>query len=529
MKPPPRIRLRLLGRLAVVHGDDPVPFRLSTRKAGALLAYLAMCPEQIASREELATLLWGSCSDHQARQSLRQALASLRKDLRWPNFLTADAEVVRLQAGLWSVDARELEQLSKSTDPEELARAARLFGGEFLSGLSIEEEGSRTGCATSAAGCSSRARGCARPWRHGLSSSPIARRPSVRLNGCSRSIRCTRAGNAWRSCFMPATAASTALAQAKSFAALLKRELGVASDESTRELIERVRNGEFAPAAAGPVLDVVPDPGSDLANRQANVGLPADMSQQRPRRLSARALVAGIAVALTGAGTVALAYLSSGPLPMPSKAVAQATAANSEYWRAPSIAASTSKDIIPIAVLPLSAVGDIGASTALIAEMMTDDLINILSRVPSFRVISRQTANRYQGQPIDIAAIGAELQVRYVLEGSIRAQDGGLRVNVQLLDPATRLPVWSGRVEREHADRYMVRDEIIARIARELQIDILPIEGERRSADHSADASTYLGWAAMQIAFSNISTDDYKRAELHFKQALARDPQHVRR
>src|SRR5689334_22308345 len=124
MKPPARIRLRLLGRFALGAGDEPVPIRLSTRKAGALLAYLAMAPEQTASREELATLLWGSCSDQQARASLRQALALLRKELNWSHFFVADAAVVRLQPGLWSVDAREFEELSKAAEGKDLARAA---------------------------------------------------------------------------------------------------------------------------------------------------------------------------------------------------------------------------------------------------------------------------------------------------------------------------------------------------------------------------------------------------------------------
>ena len=52
------IRLRLLGRLVLTRAGDPAPVRLSTRKAGALIAYLAMSPDQAASREELATLLW---------------------------------------------------------------------------------------------------------------------------------------------------------------------------------------------------------------------------------------------------------------------------------------------------------------------------------------------------------------------------------------------------------------------------------------------------------------------------------------
>jgi DNA-binding SARP family transcriptional activator len=69
---------------------------LSTRKCGALLAFLATRSEQTASREELATLLWGSCPDQQVRQSLRQALALLRKELGEADVLFSDKSTVRL-------------------------------------------------------------------------------------------------------------------------------------------------------------------------------------------------------------------------------------------------------------------------------------------------------------------------------------------------------------------------------------------------------------------------------------------------
>ena len=103
------IRLRLLGRLVLTRAGDPSPIRLSTRKVGALIAYLAMSPDQAASREELATLLWGNSCDPQARQSLRQALAFLRKDLGSSDCCTADTDMVRLASGFWSVDALEFE------------------------------------------------------------------------------------------------------------------------------------------------------------------------------------------------------------------------------------------------------------------------------------------------------------------------------------------------------------------------------------------------------------------------------------
>jgi tetratricopeptide (TPR) repeat protein len=155
--------------------------------------------------------------------------------------------------------------------------------------------------------------------------------------------------------------------------------------------------------------------------------------------------------------------------------------------------------------------------------MLTDDLTNTLSRVPSFRVISRKTARSFQGQAIDVAKLGAELQVRYLLEGSVRLHDDNLRVNVELIDPATRLSVWSGRVERSGADRQGVRDEIVSRLARELQFEVLPIESSRLSNDFGADALAYRGWAAL----SEINLGGYREALALFNQALERDPQNL--
>jgi TolB-like protein len=125
-------------------------------------------------------------------------------------------------------------------------------------------------------------------------------------------------------------------------------------------------------------------------------------------------------------------------------------------WQSPRLS-SRLIGITPIAVLPLTTYSETVGPTRLIADMMTDDLINTLSRASGLRVISRQTALSYQGRPIDIAAIGAELGVRYVLEGNMRMGDDKLRVNVALIDPASRLPVWSSHIERDGAERMPCR------------------------------------------------------------------------
>jgi len=174
-------------------------------------------------------------------------------------------------------------------------------------------------------------------------------------------------------------------------------------------------------------------------------------------------------------------------------------------------------------VLPFMTSGEATNAIRLMAEMVTDDLTNLLSRSPSFRVISRQTARRFAGQPADVAAIGAELEIRYVLESNLRLQDGKLRVNVELINPASRLPVWAGRIERDDADQRGVRDEIVARLAREMQFEILPIESARGANDMDTDALAYRGWATL----SEPNPEGYERARLLFEEVLARDPQNL--
>src|SRR3954471_14072122 len=127
MKPVSRLHLRLLGRFALASENAGAgPLRIA-RKSRGLIAYLAMSPQQTASREELATLLWGGCPDQQARQSLRQALALLRKTLGSPDYFAATPATIQLQPGVWLTDFLEFERLSRSLEAADLKRTAELF------------------------------------------------------------------------------------------------------------------------------------------------------------------------------------------------------------------------------------------------------------------------------------------------------------------------------------------------------------------------------------------------------------------
>jgi tetratricopeptide (TPR) repeat protein len=98
-----------------------------------------------------------------------------------------------------------------------------------------------------------------------------------------------------------------------------------------------------------------------------------------------------------------------------------------------------------------------------------------------------------------------------------------LRNNVELINPATQLSVWSDRVESSGADRQGVQDEIVSRLARELQFEVFPIESSRLSKDFNADALAYRGWAAL----SQVNPDGYNQALALFNQALDREPQNL--
>src|SRR2546429_2082141 len=136
------VTLRVLGTFAIeANAGRPIAILVRSRKARALLAYLAMKPDYRARREELATLFWGDNPDALARHSLRQCLISLRQDLCLASeILLVDREAIGLRPHFVSVDARTFMSLARSAGPDGLAQAAELWRGAFLPDLALDIE-----------------------------------------------------------------------------------------------------------------------------------------------------------------------------------------------------------------------------------------------------------------------------------------------------------------------------------------------------------------------------------------------------
>jgi len=117
------------------------PIEFTSRKAQALLAVLSLSLGQPQSREKLTALLWSDRGEQQARASLRQALAELRRCLpaNDPPLVTAGRESLCVDPEPVAVDAVEMERLIDDGSPEMLARAADLYRGELLDGLTVRD------------------------------------------------------------------------------------------------------------------------------------------------------------------------------------------------------------------------------------------------------------------------------------------------------------------------------------------------------------------------------------------------------
>jgi DNA-binding SARP family transcriptional activator len=133
-----RVAITVLGGLSIQLAHTPLD--LPTRKSKAFLAYLALSPGMLRSREHLASTLWDRSAEEQARASLRQTLSSLRKALGEHAEINTDSDSVWLDERSVEVDALHFERLAADRSPESLEQAVALYRGELLAGFSLREE-----------------------------------------------------------------------------------------------------------------------------------------------------------------------------------------------------------------------------------------------------------------------------------------------------------------------------------------------------------------------------------------------------
>lgn len=136
------LHLELLGDFRL-RAETGSLITISARKSQAMLAYLGVKPAQLVSRDKMAGLLWSSTAPEQARQSLRQTLSTLRRELAAVSsqkILVEEGDFLSLDSTAVHCDVVEFETLVATGTAEALDPATRLYGGDFLDGFQIDEE-----------------------------------------------------------------------------------------------------------------------------------------------------------------------------------------------------------------------------------------------------------------------------------------------------------------------------------------------------------------------------------------------------
>jgi TolB-like protein/class 3 adenylate cyclase len=180
---------------------------------------------------------------------------------------------------------------------------------------------------------------------------------------------------------------------------------------------------------------------------------------------------------------------------------------------------------LSIVVLPFTNIGG-DPEQDYFVDGVTESLTTDLSRISGSFVIARNTAFTFKGKAIDVKQVGRELNVRYVLEGSVQRSGNRLRVNVQLIDAETGNHLWAERFDKPIADLFDMQDEIVSRLANTLNAQL--IEAEARRAERSLHPD------AMDLIFQGMAclnkgrTSEYlAQSRSFFERALALDPKNV--
>ena len=181
---------------------------------------------------------------------------------------------------------------------------------------------------------------------------------------------------------------------------------------------------------------------------------------------------------------------------------------------------------LSIVVLPFANLSGDPAQDYL-ADALTDQLTTAIARLRDSFVIARSTALTYKGKPVDAKAIGKELGVRYVLEGSVQPTGNQVRVNAQLIDAEGGAHLWADQFDMPRADLLQTQDEIVARLARAMYLQLPVVETARlkRTPATNPDAEDLALQCQADILKNEVI---FLKTGSPCELALAADPDNVR-
>ncbi len=185
------------------------------------------------------------------------------------------------------------------------------------------------------------------------------------------------------------------------------------------------------------------------------------------------------------------------------------------------------QDQISIAVLPFANLSN-DPTQEYFSDGVTTGLITELSRLSKLLVIARYSTFTYKGSPVDVRKVGHELNVRYVLDGSVQKSVNRVRISVQLIDAVTGHNLWTERYDRELTDVLVVQDEITKNIVTALSVRLTEEEQKLLSQRYTANIEAYDYFLQGQAQFLLNTKENHRRARELYQHAILMDPRFAR-
>ncbi len=161
------------------------------------------------------------------------------------------------------------------------------------------------------------------------------------------------------------------------------------------------------------------------------------------------------------------------------------------------------------------------------SDGISEELLNLLAKIPNLRVPARTSSFQFKGQHVDISEVAKRLNVTHVLEGSVRKADIRVRVTAQLIEADTGYHLWSETYDRKLDDIFAIQDDISTAIVAalsdtlNLNIDAAP------QVLAAANPDAYNAYLLAQFQINKRNNQDIKASIISYERALEYDPDYA--
>ena len=158
---------------------------------------------------------------------------------------------------------------------------------------------------------------------------------------------------------------------------------------------------------------------------------------------------------------------------------------------------------------------------------LTEELTNALSKISDLRVVARTSTFAFKGGGYDTRTVGRKLNVRTVLEGSVRKSVDRMRITAQLINVLDGYHLWSEKYDRELKDIFDVQDEISLAIVNILKVKLLETEKEKLSRRYTENIEAYNLYQRGWYIFDQLNMRRLDKAIEYFNEALKIEPNYL--